>query len=747
MNDVPSPTYTFGVRGMTCAACVARVERVARKVPGIETAEVTLATERLQVHATADDATFDALAARLSDAGYELVRATGTEGLRAGEADARDRELAELRHLTLLAGSVAAPVTVVAMTLMASPALMHWHTDLRVAIPLWLGATFVQWVPGRWFYRHAWQAFRTGAVDMNTLVVLGSTVAWAWSTAVLPFASLRHASFVEASASVIALVLLGKWLEVRARARAGDAVAQLVAMRPRRVTRMVGDALEELDIAEVRVGDRLLVRAGERVPVDGVVVEGVSDVDESMLTGEPVPITRAQGQPVTGGTLNRTAPLQVRATRVGADTVLARIVQLVELAQGSRPPIQQLADRVVERFVPIVLAIAAVTGITWFIVADVPTAVWHMVAVLVVACPCAMGLATPISLFVATSRGAQAGILFRQAAALQGLADVDTVVFDKTGTLTEGRLEVVATVCAPGVDEAEAWQWAMSAERSSEHPFGRALVQGGTARGLSPTVPAQTEVVPGRGIRATIDGRQVLVGSRSWLDECTGQGAAFDALLKDLQVPGASTICAALDGTPLAVFAFRDPPRPDAAAAVRALQAQGLKVVLLSGDGRSAVEATAGVLGIPEWHAEALPATKAALIQTWESAGRRVLFVGDGLNDAPALASATVGMAMGSATDVALDSGDVVLLRDHLDGVPRSIRLARATMRNIRWNLVWAFGYNAALLPAAAGLLTPLASWLAPSPMLAGAAMSVSSVFVVSNALRLRWVKLDAGDR
>ena len=763
---------------MTCAVCATRVERVSRKIPGIDAAVVNLALERLEITAHPGDDTFTALSDALTDAGYELVRGAEPDELRENQAQARAHELRQWTRHMRVALLLAAPVVVVSMAMMLVPAWQHLHHNPWISWAIWIPATLVQFGPGRVFYRSAWHALRSGSADMNVLVVLGSTVAWGWSTLAMLVPSWHTMSFVESSASVIALVLFGKWLEMRARARAGDAVQRLLDMRPRQVTLLRGDQQRQVDARDLLVGDRVLVRVGERMPVDGVIVDTTTAVDESMLTGEAMPVTRAPGQTVTGGTMNVGAPVQVRAMRVGSSTTLAQLIRLVEQAQASRPPIQQQLDRVVAVFVPIVLLVALATFVGWYFVGGLYDAVYHAVTVLVVACPCAMGLATPISLFVATSRAAQSGMVFRQAAAIQNLAGVDTVVFDKTGTLTVGHMQVSdVTLFEHGLDLDEPRTLALiaSAEQGSEHPLGRAVVAHARAHGWTLSAMTRTEVLPGRGLVASSPPYIVRVGSREWLQDLGVDAEAFgpaavegssgsglvvesSAATRDGRYGPGTVVYAAIEFVnaaeagespgnrsrlrlAAAIF-FADELRAEAASTVSALQAMGCRVEILSGDSAKAVSHVAALTGADGFTARVLPGGKVDVLNALRAAGRKVLFVGDGLNDAPALAAADVGIAMGSASDIAMDAGDVVLLNDRVAAIREGILLARATMRNIGWNLVWAFGYNIALIPAAAGLLTGISPWLAPSPMLAAGAMSVSSVFVVSNALRLRRVRL-----
>lgn len=750
--SAPALTLTFGVRGMTCAACQGRVEKTALKVNGVARARVNLATERLEVDVGTADSTVSELADALQQRGYELVRAAAPAQLAALQDHARDRESRRLTRRTVLALAAGLPVTVVSMALMMVPAWMHLHHDPRVLWPMWVLATFVQFGPGLDFYRGAIHSLRGGVGDMNLLVAAGSTVAWLWSTSQMLWPTDSHSIYLEASTSVIALVLLGRWMEHRARNAASDAVQKLMDLRPPIVTRLQADGMPvEIPAAEVLVGDRLLVRVGERFAVDAIVIEGSTEVDESLLTGESEPVVRKAGDLVSAGTNNIGAPVQVRASRLGDDTTLARIVELVRGAQTERPAVQNAVDRVVAIFVPTVFTIALFTAGIWAWLADWQQAMLHGVAVLVVACPCAMGLATPISLFVATTRGASAGLVFRRAVALETLALVDTVVFDKTGTLTEGRPRITAIQTDAATSVAQAVTIAASLEALSEHPLGRAFVAHAAAHNLALRAVSSPEVVAGAGIAGAITvesgGPPVIcaIGRRDWLEQ---RGLSFRSMRDDdinqaATTDGSTVVWLAVNDHVCAAFMLADQARADAAQAIRTLKGRGLRVLLLSGDAREPVTAIAESLGVsdPRWRQS--PDDKAAALRTLRSEGHVVAFVGDGINDAPALAAASVGAAMGAGSDVSLATGDLVLPGNHLLAIPRALTLARATMHNIRWNLVWAFGYNIVLIPAATGALTGIHPWLAPSPTLAALAMSFSSVFVVANALRLRSVPLD----
>jgi Cu+-exporting ATPase len=591
---------------------------------------------------------------------------------------------------------------------------------------------------------------------MFTLIAAGTGVAFVYSLAAVSVPDLFPARFrtdggavpvyFEAAAVIVTLVLVGQVLELRARSRTGQAIRELLDLAPETATRVgPGGADEEVPLDRVRPGDRLRVRPGDRIPVDGVLLEGRSDVDESMITGEPVPVEKATGDAVTGGTVNGIGSFVMRAERVGADTVLSRIVQMVATAQRSRAPIQRLADRVSGWFVPAVVGVAAVAFAAWSIWGPAPAMTHAMLAavsVLIIACPCALGLATPMSIMVGTGRGAHAGVLIKDAEALERLERVDTLVVDKTGTLTEGRPALVCVVPAlTGADESRLLTLAASAEVASEHPLARAVVAGVRERGLALSEASGFEAVPGLGVQAEVEGHRVLVGNRRWLERL---GVAVDRLAGDaeaLRREGQTVMLVAIDGEPAAALGLADPIKPTTREALDELRAAGLGVVMLTGDSRITAEAVARRLGIDRVEAETHPAEKVGFIERLQREGRIVAMAGDGINDAPALARADVGIAMGSGTDVAMESAGITLVRGDLRGIVRARRLSRGTMRNIRQNLLLAFVYNAVGVPLAAGAAYP---WLGVllNPMIAAGAMSLSSVSVISNALRLRRARL-----
>ncbi|HEU4571353.1 MAG TPA: heavy metal translocating P-type ATPase [Candidatus Limnocylindrales bacterium] len=747
-GPVPLAEIDLPIAGMTCASCVNRIERFLRRTDGVESASVNLATEIASVRYAPDRIGRAELADAVEAAGYELKpppSATETEARRtlraAAEADdrARAHEAGRLLREALLAIGVAAILMVV----------MLWpQTVVPMETINWLAlgpATLVQGWAGRRIYAAAWRAARHGGATMDTLVAVGTTAAWAYSVAVtlnpdwVHAAGLHPETYFDSATIVIGLVLLGRWLEARARSRASGAIRRLIGLQATSALLVDADGDRTVPVEDVQPGDLLRARPGERIAVDGVVVEGVSAVDESMLTGEPIPVEKGSGDDVFGATLNTTGSFTYRATRVGAETALARIVALVERAQGSKAPIQRLADRISEVFVPAVLVVAALTFAIWSAFGPEPRltlALTAFIGVVVVACPCAMGLATPTAVMVGTGRGAEAGILFRGGEALERAHRVDTVVFDKTGTLTLGRPTAGGLRAGDGFDPREVLDLAASLEARSEHPLGAAIVALARAGELGFRPVTSFEAVPGRGVAGIVDGRTVVIGTAAFLaergiDPDVRSGTGDDS--RD-----ATEAWIAIDGRAAGVVEIRDPVRPEARAAVAELRAAGIDVWLLTGDHERTATAVAAQVGIAPDHIRAgvLPGEKAATIESIQRDGRVVAMVGDGINDAPALARADVGIAIGSGADVAIEAAGVTLVGGDPRGVPAAIALSRATMRTVRENLFWAFAYNVVLIPVAMGVLFPLGIML--NPALAAAAMALSSVAVVTNSLRLR---------
>ena len=725
-------TFDLGVGGMTCASCVARVERALKKVPGVQEASVNLATESARITFSGDADPGPRLRRAVRDAGY-APRAAG-----AAIDDVSDSPWAGFAPVgigLLLCAPLVAP-----MLLM--PFGIAWMPPAWVQFLL---ATPVQFGLGARFYRAGWHALKAGTGNMDLLVAIGTTAAWALSAWLWLFSGHgEHAHlYFESAAVVVTLVLLGKWLEARAKRQTTAAIRALHALRPE-VAHLIGfDGEQDIPVDELRAGDRLAVRPGERVPADGRVREGATQVDESMLTGEPLPVAKGVGDALTGGSINGDGRVVVEVTAAGSQSVLAHIIRLVEDAQAGKAPVQRLVDRVSAIFVPVVLGIALLTAAGWWLAgAGVETAVIRAVAVLVIACPCALGLATPAAIMAGTGVAARFGILIKDAEALEVAHRVDTVAFDKTGTLTLGQPRLLALVPATGVDEAAALRAAASLQGGSEHPLARAVVNAARERSLASEAPLDVRAVPGRGTEGTVDGRGVLIGSQHWMAELGVDLEPFWAQARAQQSAGATISILAVrdapDATPcaLALLAFGDEPKPGAAAALAALRARGVRAVMISGDNRGAAEAMARRLGLDpdagEVMAEVLPGDKARAVGQLRNDGHVVAMVGDGVNDAPALAAADVGLAMGSGTDVAMHAAGVTLMRGDVGLVPAALDISRRTVAKIRQNLFWAFVYNVAGIPLAAfGYL---------SPVVAGAAMALSSVSVTGNALLLkRW--------
>jgi P-type Cu+ transporter len=658
---------------------------------------------------------------------------------------ASDPELRDMKRRLWLSAALAVPLLGIGMFELSFPGVVWLQVALATPVVLWGGAPF---------FKRGWQSLESRRLNMFTLIALGTGIAYGYSLigAVLPGvfpAAFRTMDggvplYFEAAAVIVTLVLLGQVLELRARTLTGGAIRALMDLAPRtaRIVRDGGDV--DIPLAEIAPGDRLRVRPGEKIPVDGIVVEGVSTIDESMLTGEPLPVEKRDGDQITGGTLNRAGSLVMRAERVGAETVLARIVALVATAQRSRAPIQRLADTVAGWFVPAVLAVAAIAFVVWSLLGPPPAMGFGLVAavsVLLIACPCALGLATPMSIMVGTGSGARAGVLVRDAAALERLERVDTLVIDKTGTLTEGRPSLVAVVTAGAVGEDELLRLAASVECRSEHPLAAAIVAGASERGIALPPAEGFRAEPGKGVSARVAGRAVAIGNEALFAALGIDPAPLAAEAVRRRQDGEGVMLVAIDGRAAGLVAVADPVKPGAAEALATLRGDGLHIVMLTGDSRRTAQAVGRRLGIADIVAEVLPDGKAAAIAELQAQGRVVAMAGDGINDAPALAQAEIGIAMGTGSDIAIESAAITLVKGDLYGIVRARRLSRATLRNIRQNLAFAFLFNLLAVPIAAGVLYPVAGLLL-SPMIASAAMSASSVLVVGNALRLRRVHL-----
>jgi P-type Cu+ transporter len=771
---------TLPVEGMTCAACQANVQRALTASPGVTKAAVNLMTHEATVHYDPAATTPERLVSAINDTGYAShLPSAGADTV----ADDDAREQAQARDYSVLLTKATVSLVLGALAMIASMPLMGggghgehasdpliaWtmrvlDPPIRAAMP-WLYATdphtllfallaattFVMAWAGRHFYVRAWKGLRHRTADMNTLIAIGTGAAFAYSivATVAPDSLAANGArldvYYEAVIIIVALVLLGNAMEARAKHNTTRALRQLAKLQPATARVRRGGEDRDLPIGEVRSGDLIIVRPGERIPVDGVITAGSGAVDESMLTGESIPVDKAPGDRVIGATINTAGALEIEATSLGAASVLARIVTLMKEAQGSQAPIQRLADRISAVFVPVVLSIAIAAFAAWMILPDDPSlasAVTAAVAVLIIACPCAMGLAVPTAVMVASGRGAAAGVLIKGGEPLERLASVDTVVFDKTGTLTEGRPAVVDALILG--ERSDTLTWVGAVEAKSEHPLARSVVSFADAQGVSGWRRVDVtdfSALAGRGVLATAGGHHVIVGTRDLLRQSNVDTAALDAAAADWSAQARTVVFAAIDGRPAAVFAIADTLRGNARAVVASLRQRGLRIVMLSGDRRPTADAIATQVGIADVIAEVLPDGKVDAIKSLQHGGHVVAMIGDGLNDAPALAQADIGIAMASGTDIASEAASVTLMRSDLDGVDQAIVLARKTMRTMKQNLFWAFVYNVVGIPIAAGVLYP-AFGILLSPILASAAMAFSSVSVVSNSLRLRGARL-----
>ncbi|MGJ8628117.1 MAG: heavy metal translocating P-type ATPase [Sulfitobacter sp.] len=741
-------THRFSIENMSCASCVGRVERALAQMPGVVSAVVNLAKEEATLRMLGTSVLPSDIAQTANAAGYPTTLITDQRV--DATADRKAEESAHLKRMTLIAAVLTLPVFVLEMGSHAIPAVHTWVMNtlgmgLSWGIQFVLTTIVLAW-PGRQFYLKGFPALFKGAPDMNSLVALGSSAAWGFSSVALFAPTLlpdgTRVVYFEAAAVIVTLILLGRFLEARAKGRTGQAIRKLVGLRAKTAQIERGGELIELPVDDIVAGDLVQVRPGEKIAVDGVVVKGASYVDESMITGEPVPVEKSAEAQVVGGTVNGTGALTFRATKVGGDTMLAQIIRMVEDAQGAKLPIQDLVNRITLWFVPVVMAVAAVTFLAWLLVGSDPAlsfALIAAVAVLIIACPCAMGLATPTSIMVGTGRAAELGVLFRRGDALQGLNDVTIVALDKTGTLTQGRPEVTDLTITNGFDAADVMRLVASVEAMSEHPIAAAIVRRAEQDGLTLSTLDDFTSVTGYGVSAVVEGRRILIGADRLMIR---EGIALDKgrdIGDALGLEGETPLYAAIDGRLAAVIAVSDPIKPSTAEAIAALHNLGLKVAMITGDNKGTAKVIAAKLGIDTVVAEVLPEGKVIAIEQLRAAAGKIAFVGDGINDAPALARADVGIAIGTGTDVAIEAADVVLMSGDLQGVVNALHVSQRTMHNIQQNLFWAFGYNALLIPVAAGVFYPVFGLLL-SPGLAAGAMALSSVFVLTNALRLRWI-------
>ncbi|MDA1024145.1 MAG: heavy metal translocating P-type ATPase [Proteobacteria bacterium] len=740
-------SFSLPIKGMTCASCVGRVEKAIAKVPGVVTAEVNLATEKASV--SFQPGTLDAADVRLaiSKAGYEPGEVIAAGAL--GSPEDKDAETEALRHKFVFALFFTMPLLVVAMGKMA-PGMSSLMVDVMVERK-WIWLEFVLASPvlfyaGWVFFRTGWAELRHLSPGMNSLVMLGASAAYFYSLAALLapgiFPEGTATSYFEAAGVIVTLILLGKYLEAIAKGRTSAAIKKLMQLQAK-TARVIRDGQEiEVPIEDVVLGDLVIVRPGERLAVDGIVTEGASYVDEAMITGEPVPVEKGPGADVVGGTVNKSGALTIKATRVGGDTVLNQIIRMVEEAQSSKPEIQKTADRIAGVFVPIVMAVALATFAVWLSIGPEPALNFAFVAavsVLLIACPCAMGLATPTAIMVGTGKGAELGVLIRKGTALEQLAKVDTIILDKTGTLTLGQPAMTDFIVLNGA-EGDVLSLVAAAESKSEHPIAEAIVRAARERGLDIPKTTSFQAEPGYGIEAEAGGRKIQVGADRYMERLGLDltGAAGQAA--EMAGQGKTPLYAAIDGTLACVIAVADPLKESSRQAIAAIHDLGLEAAMLTGDNKLTADAIAAQVGIDRVMAEVLPETKALEVKRLQAEGRKVAFVGDGINDAPALAQSDVGIAIGTGTDIAIEAGDVILMSGDLLGIVNALALAKRTMRTIRLNFFWAYAYNVALIPVAAGALYPLWGVLL-NPMLAAGAMSFSSIFVVTNSLRLRGFK------
>ena len=740
-------TLTLPVEGMTCASCVVRVEKALKNTDGIESASVNLATEKVTVSFDSAKADLNRLSHAVEEAGYKLVlpspgRDDESAGQRINELTserAKDEQFRKLRGEFILSVILTIPIMVVSMIGMTdwfmawSPLTMDEINRLLLA-----GTSVVMMVSGKRFFSIAWRLARHGSADMNTLVAVGTGSAYVYSAIVVLFPRWLQVSdpsghiYFDTAATIITLILMGRLLESRAKRRTTDAIRNLMNLQPKMARVLRNGAEVDIPVEEVRRDDVFFVRPGERVPVDGVILKGTSSVDESLVTGESMPVEKIPGKNVVGGTINKDGSLEVRATAVGKDTLISQIIRLVEEAQGSKAPIQTLADRVASVFVPTVIGIAVVTFLVWFFVGGIPfsSSLINFVAVLIIACPCALGLATPTAIMVGTGRGATQGILIRNAESLERVHKIRSIILDKTGTLTEGRPAVTDFIPAGKQDGRLVLGYAAAVENRSEHPLARAIVEFAARENVLPAAVELFKAVSGLGVRATVNGAEILVGSPSFMKDQATDISAVAAEIDGLASQGKTAVIVAMNGTAAGVFGVSDTVKSTSRKAVEQLKELGINVIMLTGDSAATAGSVAKSLGIDQVVADVLPQEKALHVRRIQEQGTVVAMVGDGINDAPALAQADVGIAMGTGTDVAMETADITIMSGDLLNVVHAISLSRRTVRTIKQNLFWAFVYNVIGIPVAAlGLL---------NPMYAAAAMAMSSVSVVSNSLRLR---------
>jgi Cu+-exporting ATPase len=744
--DVAVSTIEMRVQGISCASCVMKIERSLQDLAGVVKASVNLASGKVRVDYLSTEVGPGEIKKAIESAGYQVLDLPeGAAGVDT-EKLLREKEYKTLRTNVIWGGILAALIFLGSMR--------HWFPwmpgFLQNHFVLWALATPVQFIMGARFYRGAWGAFRHRAADMNTLIAVGTSAAYFYSVAVTLFPDLFRSAgiaaevYFDTSAVIIVLILFGRMLEAAAKGRTSEAIKRLMGLQPK-TARVLRDGSEaDVPIDDVQIGDSVVVRPGEKIPVDGSVLDGRSAVDESMITGESLPVDKGPGDEVIGATINKLGSFTFRALKVGKDTALAQIIQLVQDAQGTKAPIQRLADRIAGYFVPAVISVAIATFVIWYDFGPSPRltfALLNFVAVMIIACPCALGLATPTAVMVGTGKGAERGILIKSGESLETAHKIDTVIFDKTGTLTKGEPEVTDIVAAAGFTPEIILSLAGSAEKGSEHPLGQAIVRRARESGVSLEAPSAFRALEGLGVEALVKGQKVLVGSLKLALQAGADFGRLAAQAEELALDGKTSASVVVDGRPAGLLALADTLKESAAPAVGKLKRMGLNVIMLTGDGRRTAQAIAAKAGIESVIPEVLPGEKAGVVRKLQSEGKKVAMVGDGINDAPALVQADIGIALGTGTDVAMESSDITLISGDIAGVPAAVELSRRTIRAIRQNLFWAFFYNVVGIPIAAGVLYPFFGLLL-NPMIASAAMAFSSVSVVSNSLRLRRARI-----
>lgn len=744
--EVGAASLELPIQGMNCASCVQKIEKALLQTKGVTKAVVNLATEKAKVEYLPSETSFEEIKKAIKSTGHRVLEVAPSEGIEDPERIIREREYRKLKT-KLIVGIILGLIIFLGSS-------RHWFpwvpSFLNNFYVLWMLATPVQFWIGWQFYRGAWGSFKHRNADMNTLITVGTSAAYIYSVTATLFPSFFEAGgvkpevYFETSALIIVLIILGRLLEARAKGQTSEAIKKLMGLQPK-TARVIREGKEmDIPVEEVLVGDVILVRPGEKIPVDGIVKEGKSAVDESMITGESIPVTKEPGSEVIGATINKTGSFKFEATKVGKDTALAQIIKLVQDAQGSKAPIQRLADVISGYFVPIVISMAIATFIIWFNFGPFPAltfALLNFVAVMIIACPCALGLATPTAVMVGTGIGAEKGILIKGGESLETAHKLDTIVFDKTGTLTKGEPEVTDIVTKNAQSEEIILKYAASAEKASEHPLGEALIKRAGERKIELQDPRNFKAIEGHGIEAKVNGKDVLLGNVKLMKKRQIEVSDLEAKAEELASDGKTPIYISLDGKAAGLIAVADTLKENSLLAVKKLKKLGLEVVMLTGDNKKTAEAIAKKVGIERVLSEVIPEDKVHEIKRLQSGGRKVAMVGDGINDAPALAQADVGIAIGSGTDVAMEASDITLIKGDLRGVVFAIELSKRTIRVIKQNLFWAFFYNTAGIPIAAGVLYPFFGILL-NPIFASVAMAFSSVSVVSNSLRLRRIKL-----